>query len=155
MFYAIALVVAAIDQALKFAVRAYMEVGQSALLWNGRLLLTYYENSGAARSSFQGYGRLFIIVGVIVIAGLWIARRKGYLKGGLLEWGAALMAGGAAGNTIDRIVYGKVTDFLVLGEGILNVADLTLTAGSALMLLHVLAQGLRERLDSSAHRFQK
>ncbi|MDF2714612.1 MAG: lspA [Paenibacillus sp.] len=145
MFYTVALAVAVIDQLLKIAVRVYMEVGESAALWNGRILLTFYENSGAARSSFQGYGRLFIIVGIVVIAGLLIARRKGHIKGFLLETGAALLIGGAAGNTLDRILYGKVTDFLVMGEGILNAADLALSAGSVLLLLHVIVQEWKER----------
>jgi signal peptidase II len=151
MFYAIALVVAAIDQMLKIAVRVYMEVGESASLWNGRILLTYYENSGAARSSFQGYGRLFMVVGIVVIVGLLIARRKGHIKGFLAESGTALLVGGAAGNTLDRMLYGKVTDFLVMGEGILNAADLALTAGPALLLLHVVVQEWRERSGSYRH----
>ena len=50
-----------------------------------------------------------------------------------------LQAGGAAGNLLDRLILGGVTDFVVIANAmVINVADLELLAGmvlaSALML---------------------
>jgi signal peptidase II len=55
-------------------------------------------------------------------------------------WGFALILGGAAGNVFDRIVWGHVTDFLLLYVGqyswpTFNVADSAIVAGSGLLLL--------------------
>lgn len=51
----------------------------------------------------------------------------------------ALIAGGAFGNLVDRIAYGKVTDFILIGYKnvnwpVLNIADIAITAGIAYYL---------------------
>ncbi len=57
--------------------------------------------------------------------------------------GLALVLGGAAGNLFDRIVWGRVTDFLEFYIGDLhwptfNVADSCIVIGSGLLLLELL-----------------
>jgi len=147
MFYWIAVLVTVIDQAFKLWVRMNMEVGQSMVIWNGILSFTHYENSGAAGSTFQGYGRYFVIPAVLFIGYILYSRRKGNLKGGLLEAGTAFFAGGALGNAIDRILFGKVTDFIDFhfGHGILNIADQAINIGVILLLLDVLRSAVADR----------
>jgi lipoprotein signal peptidase len=41
----------------------------------------------------------------------------------------ALIAGGMLGNTLDRIRFGSVRDFLVVPGAIVNLADLAIAAG--------------------------
>ena len=58
-------------------------------------------------------------------------------------WGFALILGGAAGNVFDRIVYGQVTDFLLLYVGdfqwpTFNIADSAIVVGSGFLLMEVL-----------------
>src|SRR5437763_6711368 len=58
-------------------------------------------------------------------------------------WGFALILGGAAGNVFDRIVWGRVTDFLELYVGeyhwpTFNLADSAIVIGSGLLLIDVL-----------------
>jgi lipoprotein signal peptidase len=49
--------------------------------------------------------------------------------------GLALVAGGAAGNLLDRAVRGYVVDFIhVHGWPIFNVADVAIAAGAILLL---------------------
>ena len=76
---------------------------------------------------------------VLVTVMLWNARR--------LErwsiWGFALILGGAAGNVFDRIVSGRVTDFLLLYVGdyqwpTFNLADSAIVVGSGLLLIDLL-----------------
>ena len=55
-------------------------------------------------------------------------------------WGLALVLGGAAGNLFDRILSGRVTDFLDFYIGdyhwpTFNVADSAMVIGSGLLLL--------------------
>jgi lipoprotein signal peptidase len=52
-------------------------------------------------------------------------------RGNLPAPAAGLTIGGAVANTIDRAVNGAVTDFLVLGPVVLNLADGAVIAGLA------------------------
>jgi signal peptidase II len=57
--------------------------------------------------------------------------------------GLALLLGGAAGNVVDRIVHGGVTDFLEFYLGTyrypaFNVADSAITVGAILLVIDVL-----------------
>jgi len=58
-------------------------------------------------------------------------------------WGLSLVLGGAAGNLFDRVLWGRVTDFLevYIGEHhwpTFNVADSAIVIGSALLILDML-----------------
>jgi signal peptidase II len=49
---------------------------------------------------------------------------------------AGLLAGGALGNLIDRLVAGEVTDYIAVGSWPpFNLADIAITAGVVLMVL--------------------
>ena len=70
---------------------------------------------------------------------LWNAQRLG----GFSRWGLALILGGAAGNVFDRVVWGRVTDFLLFYIGkyqwpAFNVADSAIVVGSGLLLIDLL-----------------
>ena len=80
------------------------------------------------------------LVAVALVTGmLWNARKLDRYS----VWGFSLILGGAAGNLFDRVVYGHVTDFLLLYVGsfqwpTFNVADSAIVVGSGLLLLDVL-----------------
>ncbi|MBO7742804.1 signal peptidase II [Paenibacillus sp. MWE-103] len=140
MFYWIALLMTAVDLAAKRIVASTMSVGDSRPFLDGLLHFSYYQNSGAARSSFQGYGRLFGVVAVLFIVLVLYYRRTKGRGSRLTDAGLALLVAGAAGNGVERLLFGKVTDFLVFGsgDGILNIADLCINAGIAAVLLQQL-----------------
>ena len=76
---------------------------------------------------------LALAVGVLLP---WIARKWDRLS----RIGAVLMASGALGNAIDRIIYGAVIDFIDLFAGqyhwpAFNVADMGVTIGAGMMIL--------------------
>ena len=82
----------------------------------------------------------FAAVALLLVAGLiWRSSRFD-------RWtitGLALVLGGAAGNLFDRIMWGRVTDFLEFYIGDLhwptfNVADSSMVIGSGLLLLELL-----------------
>ena len=58
----------------------------------------------------------------------------------LLDWGLALILGGAVGNLIDRAAYGKVVDFLLFhaygwSYPAFNVADSAITVGAVILIV--------------------
>ncbi|MGG2198517.1 MULTISPECIES: signal peptidase II [Paenibacillus] len=133
-YYGIVIAAIGIDQATKLWVRFHMHLGETLVIWQDVLHFTYYRNSGAAGSTFQGYGRYFIIPAVLFVLYMAYARKQGQLKNGMAEAGAALLVGGAIGNAIDRAVFGWVTDFVDNGRGILNLADIAIQVGVLLLL---------------------
>jgi signal peptidase II len=145
-FYVTALFVFIVDQISKILIRLNLPEGDSVVIWEGILHFTHYENSGAAGSSFQGYGRWFIIPAILVIIFVIRARKKGELRGFVLETGSAFFVGGAAGNMIDRILFNQVTDFLDFqyGRGILNMADVALNIGVLFFVLNLFGVGSKK-----------
>lgn len=60
----------------------------------------------------------------------------------LLVVGLGFAIGGGAGNLYDRIVYGSVTDFIILEAGILkavifNIADVSIIVGIVLVFIEI------------------
>ena len=74
---------------------------------------------------------------------------QGYLQ----QLASAIISGGAVGNVIDRILYGKVVDFLDIMIGdfhwyIFNVADSAVTTGMILFILHTILIGEKKPINS-------
>jgi len=140
-FYWIAALAFVLDQATKIIVRMRLDVGETVTLWGREW--TRFENSGMAGSLFQGYGRLFGVVAVLFVIGVFVYRKKGEIKGKLFDCGLGFLVGGAIGNGFDRLLFGRVTDFIVRGDGILNVADHAIEIGAALVVLSLLLGWIR------------
>ncbi|MFE4709994.1 signal peptidase II [Paenibacillus sp. NPDC056722] len=145
IFYLISALVILVDQVSKWLVRTHMEVGETIPFSAHLLKFTFYENSGAAFSSFQGFGRYFVIVAIGFVVAIFYYRRKGEIRGHLLNAAAGFLVGGAIGNAIDRVLFNKVTDFLVFGgsNGILNIADVAINAGVVLVLCYMIVGQLK------------
>ena len=64
-----------------------------------------------------------------------------------------LIIGGGIGNLYDRVVFGRVTDFLHMNfhffqTGVFNMADVSIMTGTFIMLLGIFFKGNRQRLSS-------
>lgn len=104
--------------------------------------LTMVWNRGVSFGllSSDGWGRWVLVVFSLGVAGVlldWV--RKAARP--VLAFGLALVAGGAAGNAIDRILYGAVVDFLDFsGLGfpwVFNIADAAINIGVVCLFLDV------------------
>jgi signal peptidase II len=107
------------------------------------IILTY--NTGAAFSFLaeaSGWQRwVFVLLALAVSAALiaWLRRLRARTQG-LLACGLALIIGGALGNMLDRLLHGRVVDFVHVHWQqhyfpAFNVADSAITIGAALLLL--------------------
>jgi signal peptidase II len=142
-----ALLIAA-DQLTKYLLTLYLPVNSGKVVIPGFFNLVHVRNTGGAFSMFAaGHSTprlaVFIILTVIVLAVLVYAYNK---TGKNDRWTRAayiLIAGGAAGNLIDRIRMGEVIDFLDFYAGsyhwpAFNVADSAITVGAGLLLLSLI-----------------
>ena len=106
----------------------------------GVLGLRYAENRGAAFSILSGYPRLLGILSLVILVAAFLWLRKKPLAPFPL-FALALMAGGAAGNMLDRLIRGFVPDMietLFISFPVFNVADSCLTVGCVLMVISLL-----------------
>jgi len=126
-----------LDQIIKAMIVTFMSPGQTVTLIPHVLQLTYTTNTGAAFGLLRGSGQIvFLAALIIVVLSLawffWSRNRMG-------AWsfvGLGLMIGGAIGNLADRVVRGKVVDFVDFGWWpVFNIADLAIVAGVIIVFI--------------------
>ena len=90
--------------------------------------ITPVLNTGSAFSLAQGNNTLLLIVSLLIICLLLLTKNK--------TWGLYVILGGAIGNTIDRIFFYGVRDFINLKMWpIFNLADCFIVGGIILFLI--------------------
>ena len=155
MLYAIlAVLLVLADQAVKFAVRANIGLGQSVPFIPYVLDLTYVQNTGAAFSILRQHTWLLTLTSALVVLVMCGLIVRGFFKNALGRWSAALVLAGGMGNLIDRAVFGFVTDMFkttFMDFAVFNVADCCITVGVPLLFLYVwLYVGREEKKEDEA-----
>ena len=143
------LVVVAADRASKYAVERLTSPGYRRTLVPHFADLVHSVNAGIAfglfsESTFRWISFLLVVTSTVIILLLvWLlaAGRAGRMES---QAGIALIAGGAAGNLLDRLLHGGVTDFLELHAGsfrwpAFNLADSAITIGAVLIIFDLLS----------------
>jgi signal peptidase II len=141
---ALTIAVVAADQASKALVRANVDLGARDGVFPG-LEIVHSRNSGVAFGLFAGGGIVLVIIGIASVVAL-LAFFATHSRRPLVWLPTGLLLGGAAGNLIDRLHQGYVTDFIdpVLWPAF-NLADTCITLG-VVSLLYVL-EGPPSRAD--------
>jgi signal peptidase II len=141
-FFLVAALVVAADQISKYFVRAKMTLGQS-MPENGFFRFTYSTNTGGVWGWFQNHTAIFTAVAIIVIIVILIYSRSRTAQSMLVKVSLGLLLGGSIGNLIDRIRFGRVTDFIDVGIGshrwpYFNLADSSMVVGVVLLIIYIL-----------------
>lgn len=145
-------VVLLVDQCTKLLADAMLALYQPVAVMPYLAMRKAY-NSGAAfsfLSDASGWQRWFFIVLAMVVIGVLLAWLRQLPDGeGRTRLALVLILGGAAGNLIDRLVYGHVIDFIdVYYQSwhwpAFNVADAAISVGAVLLLLDAF-RGNREK----------
>lgn len=120
-----------------------MRLGESMPFIRGVLDLTYIKNSGGAFGILGGQEVILLLGSAVAVAFvLWMLLTGEPSKA--TTAGCGLILGGAAGNLIDRVTEGEVTDYLDLNFwplrqwAIFNAADVAIVLGVGLLLLAAL-----------------
>ena len=117
-----------IDQLSKYFAYTLLRPIGSIPIINGVFSLTYVENQGAAFGLFQGARWFFILITIVVMAGIVyyyrkLPKTKAYAK---IRFALVLIASGALGNFLDRFRNGYVVDFIharFINFPVFNIAD--------------------------------
>ena len=107
--------------------------------------LPYVENRGAAFSLFAQFDSrwIFVALAVIITAAIFAVLRERYIQTALGRWSLVLVAAGALGNAIDRVIHGFVVDmfdFRLIHFPVFNVADIFICIGGALFVIYFMFQ---------------
>jgi signal peptidase II len=137
------------DRASKFAVERLTTESFRRPLIPGFADLVHSVNAGIAFGLFSqppSKWVTFLLVlssAVVILLLVWLLwnGRAGNVES---QIGIALIAGGAAGNLLDRLLHGGVTDFLELRARsfrwpAFNLADSAITIGAGLIILELLS----------------
>ena len=132
-----------LDQVSKYLTDLYLSpLGTTLPGWDGVFQLTSAHNTGAAWGMLKGFRWFFIVLTVAVLAALIIVMIRNRKK---LFWFPrlilAMIVAGAAGNLIDRLLFGYVRDmfyFVLIDFPIFNVADSALSVGCVLLAVNIL-----------------
>ncbi len=144
--YGLAALVFALDRLTKWIIETNVSFTDTYKVIPGFFDIVHSQNRGVAfgifndstsewRTTLLVVAAIAAVVAVSVV--LWKAH-SAWIACSL--WGLALILGGAAGNVFDRMLWGRVTDFLVFYIGeyqwpAFNVADSAIVIGSGLLLL--------------------
>jgi signal peptidase II len=160
-FFLIAVSVIVLDRLSKWAVATYVPLHESLPVIPGLFHITHVENRGAAFGLFADstfpwkIGALvgFSLIALIIVSVLlW----KNSHTMNTTTIGLSLILGGAAGNLWDRVLDGRVVDFLHFYLGSyswpdFNVADSAIVIGAVLLVSEILfAKSSRETVNSSS-----
>jgi len=144
-YLSILLAVVGLDQLTKFLVVNSFQLYESRQIIPDLFNLIYAMNTGVAFSMFAHYDSpwrhyFFVSINLLAVLGFTIAHFRMKKAGCGYTLPFALIAGGAAGNVIDRLHYGSVVDFLDFHVGVhhwptFNIADSAICVGVILFLI--------------------
>ena len=145
--------IVALDQWSKWMIKTSYNLYQSEPIIEGFFYFTYVTNDGMAFGlSFPG-GKTILLIVTLILTGviMWMLWKEKNSHN-LIRYGLTLILAGAIGNMIDRILYGKVVDFLDIMIGsfnwyIFNVADSAVTSGMILFILHTIIVGEKKPIS--------
>ena len=146
--------IVALDQWSKWKIKTSYELYHSEPIIQDFFHFTYVTNDGMAFGlSFPG-GKQVLLFVTLVLTGviIWMLWKEKNSHN-LIRYGLSFILAGAIGNMIDRVLYGKVVDFLDIMVGdfhwyIFNVADSAVTTGMILFILHTILIGEKKPITS-------
>ncbi|HZQ67762.1 MAG TPA: signal peptidase II [Terriglobales bacterium] len=146
--FLIALTVLVLDRVAKWAVAQNIPLHDSFQVIPDFFRITHVENRGAAFGLFADSPSewkiavlvLFSVVALVIVSALLWRNSHSMNTTGI---GLSLILGGAIGNLWDRLLSGRVVDFLLFYVGsyqwpAFNVADSAIVVGAGLLVFEIL-----------------
>jgi signal peptidase II len=146
--YGTGVTVLALDRLTKWLIETRVPFLDSQKVIPGFFDIVRSENRGVAFGLFNDSASewqtlLLVLVSLAAVLGVSILLWRPERLDRLSRWGFALILGGATGNVVDRILYGRVTDFLLFyirdyQWPAFNIADSAIVIGSVLLAMGLL-----------------
>ena len=128
-----------VDRLTKYILFRNLSEGESVRLIPGLFHITLVLNSGAAFGLFKGRSLFFTVSSALVMIFICVYIWRGGCKDLLTLTALGLILGGAAGNLIDRVLFGYVIDFLDFRIWpVFNIADASITIGAFILAIRLI-----------------
>ena len=149
----IAFTLIALDQLTKTWIRNNLAFNELWMPWEWLApyaRLVNWHNTGAAFGIFQGMNGVFVVLAFVIITLILIYFPMIPENDFFFRLALSLQMAGAAGNLIDRLYRGFVTDFISVGRfPVFNVADSCITMGVVVLLVGMWIEERRSRDEPS------
>jgi len=142
------------DQITKALILNNLPLYNSITVVPGFFDITHIHNPGGAFGFLANQGAglrkmVFLFVSLLAVCLIFWFYKKTPATHRSLATGFAMIFGGAIGNLLDRVRFGKVVDFLDFYIGNLhwpafNIADSAITVGIGIFILHIVFKKLPE-----------
>jgi signal peptidase II len=144
--------VVVLDQITKALILNNLSLYNSITVVPGFFNITHIHNPGGAFGFLANQGpglrkTVFLFVSLLAVCLIFWFYKKTPTTHRILATGFAMIFGGAIGNLIDRVRFGKVVDFLDFYIGNIhypafNIADSAITVGIGIFILHIVFKKL-------------
>lgn len=137
LILAVPVLLAILDQLFKFLIIKAIPLHHYVQIINDFFSLTYLQNKGIAFGFFQNAEFLFTITSAAII--IFILLLNFYKNTNtLFLFSTCVIAGGALGNLIDRILRGFVVDYIYISifPAVFNFADACITIGAFILAIN-------------------
>lgn len=141
-FIVVALLVL-LDQMTKYYSIKMLSGKSPFVIFNNILEFNYLENTGSAFSLFEGYNSVIAIIGLLLstLIVYFYFRIPDEKEHTYLRMAFLLLISGAIGNTIDRILYKHVIDFIyfkLIDFPTFNIADIYVVVSVGIIAILIL-----------------
>lgn len=149
-----------IDRLLKVLIQTNFVPGETLIVIPKVFHLTFVLNPGAAFGLMAGQTWIFIVTAFIVIVGVIYGQFRIPRSEVFTRLAIGLIGGGALGNLYDRLLIGRVVDYLDfrIWSYVFNFADSMIVLGMGLLMLLIYredkAQGKPEKINESTTRLE-
>lgn len=139
LFYSLLVVI--LDQASKLLIKNRFNLHETYDALGSILRFVYVQNPGIAFGFHFSHAWFYAAFATIASLALLIYLYRMRQARFIFRLALALILGGAIGNLIDRLAYGKVVDFIEIGFAewrwpyIFNIADIGVTMGMIILIV--------------------
>jgi signal peptidase II len=148
LFWGAALIVLALDQATKIAVRTWLDRGESWPDADWPVRIRHVTNTGAAFGILEDQTLFLIVMAFIGLGAIYLYYRYPPFNHWVVPIAIGMLLGGATGNLLDRVRSGEVTDFIDFPRfPAFNVADSSINVGIAIIIIGYLLLGPKSGTD--------
>lgn len=146
-----------IDRFLKVLIQTNFIPGETLIVIPKVFHLTFVLNPGAAFGLMAGQTWIFVVTALLVIGGVIYGQFRVPRREMFTRLAIGMIGGGALGNLYDRLVIGRVVDYLDfrIWPYVFNFADSMIVLAVGLLMLLIYrgenAQGKLEKIEESTN----
>ena len=131
-----------LDRLFKVLVQTHFIPGETLIVIPKVFHLTFVLNPGAAFGLMAGRTWIFVVTALVVVGGVIYGQFRIPRSEVLMRLSLGMIGGGALGNLYDRLVIGRVVDYLdfQIWPFVFNFADSMIVVGVGLLIFHLYQQ---------------